>query len=92
MKQATCAPFFEDPDGAIFTAETRAKILQPTPSTCYGMLISMLSSVVGQDICDVGQSIADLGETDGSQERIWAVGKAPNRGDVQKVRGYPSRL
>lgn len=39
----------------------------------------MLSPVMEQDICDVGQSIADLGETDKSQEWVWAMEKSQER-------------
>lgn len=38
------------------------------PSSCCGTLTSVLSTVMGQDVYDVGQSIADLGESDKSQE------------------------
>lgn len=36
----------------------------------------MLNSVVGQGVCGVKQSIADLEETNTSQEWVRAVGKA----------------
>ena len=52
----------------------KAKILQTTPSTWYGTLISVLRSAMGQDIYDIGLSVADLGETDKSQEEVWSVG------------------
>ena len=75
MRQAIYAPVFEGPDQATFTAGMKVKRLQSTPSTWYGKLISTLSPVVRQDIYDVGQSIADLRETDKSWEWEWATGK-----------------
>ena len=41
--------------------------------------MSILSLLVGQDIYDIEQSIADLGETDKSQEWVQAVGKTQDR-------------
>lgn len=55
-------------DRAMFTVEMKAKILQCIPSTWYGMLIFTLTLVLGQDIYNLEQSIADLGETDKFQE------------------------
>lgn len=52
----------------------KVKMLQFTPSTCYEVPKSTLNSVMGQDFYDVGQYIADLGETDKSQQWVWAVG------------------
>ena len=66
MRQAIYTPVFEGPDWATFTAGMKAKILQSTPMNWYGMLVFMLSPVVEQDIYDVGQSVADLRETDKS--------------------------
>ena len=51
-----------------------ANILQSAPGTWYGTLVYMLSPVMGQDIYDVGQSIANLGDTNKSQE-ITSYGK-----------------
>lgn len=67
------ATVFESPDQATFTTGTKAKILQSTPSTRDRMLISMLSSVMHQNIHEVGQSITDLWETDKSREQcgLW---------------------
>lgn len=52
----------------MFTVEMKAEILQCIPSTWYGMLIFTLTLVLGQDIYNLEQSIADLGETDKFQE------------------------
>lgn len=49
----------------------------------------MPSIGMGQVISDVGQSIADLEETDKSQRQVWAVGKTQNRGGTQKAKGFP---
>lgn len=48
MKQYVYTSVFEGPDWATFTARMRTKILLSTPSWHYGMLVSMLSPVVGQ--------------------------------------------
>ena len=72
-------PVFEGPNGATFTAGMRAKILQLAPSNRYGTLVSMLSLVLGQAMYKVGQSVADLGDTDKSQEWVWAVRKIQDR-------------
>lgn len=60
MRQSIYAPIFENPDQATFIEEIKAKIIQFIPSTWYGMLITILSSVMGQDIYDVGQIIKPL--------------------------------
>ena len=52
MRQTIHTPVFEGPDWATFTIGMKAKLLQSTVSSWYGMLISMLSSVVEQDIYD----------------------------------------
>ena len=39
----------------------------------------MLNPTIGQDIYDIGQPIADLGETDKSQEQVWAMGKTQDK-------------
>lgn len=44
---------------------------------------------MGQDIYDVGPSIANLGESDKSWEWVWAVGKAKDRERAQNVRRLP---
>lgn len=75
MRQAIAAPVFEGCDQATFTAGMKAKMPQPAPSTWYGKLISMLSPGVGQDPHEVRQSIAELVETDRSQELVQAVEK-----------------
>lgn len=41
---------------------------------------------MGQDIYVVGQSIAELGETEKSWERVWAVGKTQDREGAQKAK------
>lgn len=63
MRQTIYTPIFDIPDKAIFTVRLKSKILESTPGTWYETLISMLSSGVGQDICNVGQSTADLVDT-----------------------------
>lgn len=70
MRQAICAPVFEGPDRATFTAGIKTKVLQSSPSTCYGTLLTTLSPVMGQDIYGVEQAIADVGETDKFWERV----------------------
>lgn len=50
--------------------------------------MSMLSPVVGQDIYAIGQSIAELGETEKSWERVWAVGKPEIERELGKPKGY----
>lgn len=47
---------------ATFTVGIEARIFQSVLSTWYRTLISMLNAVVGQNIYDAGQSIADLGK------------------------------
>ena len=47
----------------------------------------MLSSVVTHDIYDVGPPIADLGETDKSQEWVQAGGKTRDGEAAQKAKG-----
>lgn len=69
MRQATYTLVFEDPDQTTFTTEMKAKTLQVAPSAWYETLIYRLSPVVRQDIHEVEQSIADLGESDKFQER-----------------------
>lgn len=54
-------PVFEGPNQATFTAGMKANILQPAATTWYGTLISTLNPVMGQNIYDVGQSIAEAG-------------------------------
>lgn len=46
----------------------------------------MLSPVVGQDIYDVGQSIADLGETDKFQKLVPAVRKILDKEETKKAK------
>lgn len=81
MRQAIHSPVYENPDRAMFTVEMKAKILQCIPSTWYGMLIFTLTLVLGQDIYNLEQSIADLGETDKFQEQVQAVEKTEKEGD-----------
>ena len=47
----------------------------------------MLSPVVTHDIYDVGQPIADIGESDKSQELVQAGGETRDREAAQKVKG-----
>ena len=49
--------------------------------------LAMLSSVVTHDIYDVGPPIADLGETDKSQEWVQAGGKTRDGEAAQKAKG-----
>lgn len=77
------------PKCATFAAGMKDKIFQFTPSTWYGKLISILSPVVGQDIYDVGKSIADLGKTDKSWGWVQAVGKAQDREGAEKAERLP---
>lgn len=46
----------------------------------------MLIPVVGQDIYDFGQCIADMGETDKSWGRVWAMGKTQDREGALKAK------
>lgn len=49
-----------------------------------------MNSVVEQDVYDVEQSTADLGETVKSQEWVWTVGKTRDReGDSEIQQNYP---
>lgn len=52
----------------------------------------MLSPVVGEDIYDVVQSIADLGETDKSQAQLQAVGKTWDRKGSWKAQSLYKQL
>lgn len=70
----------------------KTKILQLAHSTSYGILVAMLSPVMGQDIYDVGQSIAYLGETDKSQEWVQAVGKIRDTEEAWKAKSSPTWL
>ena len=78
MRQAIYTPVFEDPDWATFTAGMKAKILQFSSAPGMGPDIHA-GLAIGQDVYDVRQSIADLGETDKSWEQLWTVGKTQNR-------------
>lgn len=68
IRQDIYVPVFEDPDQATVTVRIKDKILQTTRSTWYGTQISMLSSATGQDIYNIGLSIADPEETDKYQQ------------------------
>ncbi|XP_034509887.1 uncharacterized protein LOC109490178 isoform X5 [Ailuropoda melanoleuca] len=63
-----------------------ANTLQSEPRTWYGMLISMLSPVTGQNIYDVGQSVAHLGDTDKSQESTSCGKNLRQRWDLKNQR------
>lgn len=67
MRQTIYNPVFEGSDQDTCTAGMKSKILQSSPTTWYGKLISMLSLVMGQDIYDTRQTIPDLRITD----RFW---------------------
>lgn len=67
-------PVFERPDHSTFTTRMKTKIFQSIPSTWYGILISVLSLVMGQEIYDV-----ELGEIDKFQKWVQAAGKTPDR-------------
>lgn len=86
VRLAIYNPIFEGPDWATFTAGRKAKIIQPTPKTHFGTLISMRNPDGGQNIYDVGQSAADLGETDKSQER------PETERELKKSKGYSNWL
>ena len=79
MRQATYAPNFEGSSWGTFIVGTKAEVLRFAPSTWYGMLISMLSPVVGGDIQDAGQPTADLGETGKPWEWVEAEEKTGDR-------------
>lgn len=68
LRQAIYTSVFECSDQVTFNADMKDKILQYTPSPWYGMLIFMLSPVVGQGIYDVRQSIVDVRRNDKSWE------------------------
>ena len=72
----------------------KAKILQSAPITWYGTLISTLSPVAGQDIRDVGQSIAYLEETNKSQEQLHTglQERPKTERELEKPKGYPEGL
>ena len=78
---------FEGPNQAIFTAEIKVKILQSTPSTWYGALTSMLSPVMGQDIYDVGQSIAVWGKLTNPMNRYRQWERLERWGELKKLKG-----
>ena len=92
MRQASYIPVSEGPDSATLAARMKAKILQLAHSTSYGILVSTLSPVVGQDIYDVGQSTAYLGEIDKPQERVQAVGKTQDTEEAWTTKSSPSWL
>lgn len=48
MNQNVYTFVFEGPDWAVFTARMRTEILLSIPNKQYGMLVSILSPVVGQ--------------------------------------------
>ena len=51
---------FKGTEWTAFSIGMESNILQFTPSTWHGKLVSLLSLAVGQDIYDVRKSIADL--------------------------------
>lgn len=85
MRQAVYTPHLGSPCLGHIHCNNENQLLQSIPSTWYWTLISIMSLLVGQDSLDVGQSIADLGETGKSQEQVQAVGKTRDReghGDI----------
>ena len=64
----------------------KAKILWSTLNTRYETLITTLNPVTRQDIYDVRKSIADLEETDKSQEQLRAVGKSRDKREAWKAK------
>lgn len=51
---------FKGTEWTTFSVGMESNILQFTPSIWHRKLVSLLSLAVGQDIYDVGKSIADL--------------------------------
>lgn len=52
----------------------------------------MLSAAMEQVISDVGQSTADLEETDKSLREVWAMGKIQNEEETRKAKRFPNWL
>lgn len=64
MKEAGCEDAFENPDTMKFSAGMRGLILQQAPAHQYGILVSILNSLVASEaiIQQATQLVVDLGE------------------------------
>lgn len=64
MKEAGCEDAFENPDTMKFSAGMRSLILQQAPAHQYGILVSILNSLVASEaiIQQATQLVVDLGE------------------------------
>lgn len=86
-RQATFEPAPESSNQATFTSGMKVRLLHSALRPWYGMIISMLCPVKGQDIYSVGRSTADLEETEKSSEQIHTMGKTQNR-ELKKPKDY----
>lgn len=64
---------FHGPDKANFTARMKNRLPQGTWREWHGPLLSFLSSIVGQDIYNVGEAITVLEENKKARDRVCLV-------------------
>lgn len=91
-RQTISSPVFESSGQIAFHAEIKAKILQYTPSTWYGILIFMLSPAMGKDIMILIKSLLMWGivTNPGNGYRLWEIPKTKK--ELKKLKGYPKWL
>lgn len=60
VREAECEPQFTGPNRTVFTEELEKRLIQQGPRDWRGALVSLLCSLVGQDVYEVEKALAEI--------------------------------
>lgn len=60
VREAEFEPQFTGPNRTVFTEELEKRWIQQGPGDWFGALVSLLRSLVGQDVYEVGKGLAEI--------------------------------